>query len=383
MLNKIKSTSNLKQKRKFVISRLQDLSHLPHNLDHMTEGEKIIYDRIFNYDFDFWEIVKQENGWTHTKKLMPEEQTLVRKRSRVREYFREHDILPEYGSELTEEQQKILNDVENNNFEFFEEVKQQRQKLTHPNITSGNRLTPEEIFLSGKRKRVREYFRLINVLPEYGSELTEEQQKILNDIENNNFEFFEEVKQQRQEKRQIAQCSTVPKKVRYEKRNTDGYTANSEPKLVLFRLRMVQILPPIDSILNEEQNNIVKDVYENGFGKSKSYFLTKYLHLSTPEGRILFRTYKKHTDEGFNFNLTIDDIIIPEYCPILNIKLTTDPKDKDSPNYYSIDRIDSSKGYVKGNVQIISMKANKMKSKSTEEELLKFSLSVLKLFNND
>ena len=76
--------------------------------------------------------------------------------------------------------------------------------------------------------------------------------------------------------------------------------------------------------------------------------------------------------KGIEFNIELSDIIIPEICPILGLplKLTVD-KDRDlSP---SIDRIDNTKGYIKGNIQIISFKANAMKSTANKDELINFS----------
>ena len=74
--------------------------------------------------------------------------------------------------------------------------------------------------------------------------------------------------------------------------------------------------------------------------------------------------------KGFEFNLTPQDIPeIPEYCPILNIKLKKHnglgPKD----NSPSLDRIDTTKGYIVGNVRIISNRANRIKSDSTFDEI--------------
>lgn len=70
--------------------------------------------------------------------------------------------------------------------------------------------------------------------------------------------------------------------------------------------------------------------------------------------------------------ITIDDIHIPNKCPILNI-----PFDTSSNKYgYSIDRIDNSKGYLPNNIAIISNLANTMKNQASFKELLTFSKNI-------
>jgi len=62
-------------------------------------------------------------------------------------------------------------------------------------------------------------------------------------------------------------------------------------------------------------------------------------------------------------------------CPYLSqhlvLPLTTRNENKDNPNLIaSLDRIDSAKGYVKGNIQFISQTLNYAKNKFDEEVLL-------------
>lgn len=85
------------------------------------------------------------------------------------------------------------------------------------------------------------------------------------------------------------------------------------------------------------------------------------------EYKILCRARSRAIQKELEFNLEVSDIIIPINCPVLGNKLIEKHFDW-SP---SIDRIDNSKGYIKGNIEIISNKANRIKSDGTLEEFEK------------
>lgn len=81
--------------------------------------------------------------------------------------------------------------------------------------------------------------------------------------------------------------------------------------------------------------------------------------------------------KGYEFNLTHDYLhkLIKEtrgVCPVLGIPFNASGRDRQM----SIDRIDNSLGYVTGNIQVMSNRANKIKNDATERELLKVWLFV-------
>lgn len=109
--------------------------------------------------------------------------------------------------------------------------------------------------------------------------------------------------------------------------------------------------------------------------------------------RVLLSGIKSRCKKGnIPFNLTLDDIIVPEVCPVLGIPLVwhagTGVK-KDNGNNHdspSVDRVDPSKGYVKGNIRIISKRANLIKNDATVKELeliLEYYKKAMGEINND
>lgn len=75
--------------------------------------------------------------------------------------------------------------------------------------------------------------------------------------------------------------------------------------------------------------------------------------------------------KGITFNLTKDDICIPDVCPILNIPLFF--SDKRTYNTPSVDRIDNTIGYEPTNIVVCSWRANMLKKDATINELHQLS----------
>ena len=74
--------------------------------------------------------------------------------------------------------------------------------------------------------------------------------------------------------------------------------------------------------------------------------------------------------DGFTFDLTKEDIIIPEVCPVLGIPLYVGTR-FDHDNAPTIDRKGFVLGYTKRNIKVISYRANRIKNDATPEELEK------------
>lgn len=107
----------------------------------------------------------------------------------------------------------------------------------------------------------------------------------------------------------------------------------------------------------------------------------------TPEWKMHQRAKQRAIKTGREFSIEIEDIIIPDVCPVLGIEINMNSgKPGAYRNSPSLDRIDNSKGYTKDNVQVISQLANAMKCHASVKELQKFADWVNSTFprkNND
>jgi len=103
----------------------------------------------------------------------------------------------------------------------------------------------------------------------------------------------------------------------------------------------------------------------------------KYLMWSRAKARAI--------EKNLPFDIELSDIVIPDFCPVLGISFEVGKKGRGpSDTSPSLDRIVPEKGYVKGNIEIISFKANRIKSDANVEDLEKvLNYMVTKYSNNN
>jgi hypothetical protein len=100
-----------------------------------------------------------------------------------------------------------------------------------------------------------------------------------------------------------------------------------------------------------------------------------------PKTAMIAAARNRATIKGEDFLIVDEDVVVPEFCPVLGIKLEWPDPDGLMGNYGnlmkdnrpSIDRIDNTKGYVPGNIVVVSYRANRLKSDATVEEMRKLA----------
>jgi hypothetical protein len=95
-------------------------------------------------------------------------------------------------------------------------------------------------------------------------------------------------------------------------------------------------------------------------------------HLLDPRRQMIQAARGRASKGGFPFNLKLEDISIPEFCPVFSsIRLQSQAgKGGAAGCSPSLDKIFPELGYVKGNVIVMSSRANTFKSNATLDELI-------------
>lgn len=128
-----------------------------------------------------------------------------------------------------------------------------------------------------------------------------------------------------------------------------------------------------DYLLHESEYKCCKSCYDKSRGK--------YLWSDEEERKYFYALRKNAKRRGISFNLKIKyiyDLLKHQNntCALTGEEiLFSNENDKIRP---SLDRIDSSLGYINGNVQWVSRKANIFKGEMTKDELLDFCKAIIK-----
>ena len=123
----------------------------------------------------------------------------------------------------------------------------------------------------------------------------------------------------------------------------------------------------------EKYKEVIKTWNKNNSDKMKGY-LRKSREVDDKR-RLLNNARGRSKRKFIEFSIDRDDINIPNVCPYLKTKFVFG----DYNTSMSLDRIDPNKGYVKGNIQVVSLLANKCKSNLDLATLVTFAEGVLKM----
>lgn len=118
--------------------------------------------------------------------------------------------------------------------------------------------------------------------------------------------------------------------------------------------------------------------YKDGHMHKCQECFKAYWHANVESKRIQYlvnRLKSKCQKDAIPFDLTADDVIVPTHCPVLGIALEFGKSDGEKwrDNSPSVDRIVPALGYVKGNIIVVSYRANRIKNDATIEELGKIA----------
>lgn len=99
---------------------------------------------------------------------------------------------------------------------------------------------------------------------------------------------------------------------------------------------------------------------------------------NNPLKRLIFSTRQTSKRRGLEHTITELDLLLPELCPYTGIKIDYSAGKGKTMSNPSIDRVNPLRGYVAGNVEVVSSLGNTMKNNASIKILQHFAKEILK-----
>jgi hypothetical protein len=128
----------------------------------------------------------------------------------------------------------------------------------------------------------------------------------------------------------------------------------------------------IASVLAAREKNSKKILeYNKKYAKANPDKVRQWRAKTAIEKKLLYSARQRSKKRNTPFSICEKDIVVPEFCPVLGIKIERSKTGHSCDNSPSLDCVIPQLGYVPGNIMVISHKANTIKSNATVEDLEK------------
>lgn len=143
-----------------------------------------------------------------------------------------------------------------------------------------------------------------------------------------------------------------------------AYFQNNKDRLQEKGLVRMRDWRSVEENLQKERER-ARDNYDRYKETRSNYRKTRSEH--SPLYRSLVSTKARAKRKKIPFDLTLDDLPVPTHCPVLGIELKYGPGPLVDGSV-SLDKFIPELGYVRGNVRVISNRANTLKNNMTLAE---------------
>ena len=157
----------------------------------------------------------------------------------------------------------------------------------------------------------------------------------------------------------------LEKKRKYYQENKEKIANKKREFYSLNKEKIIEHNKQYYEINKEKTRSYQKQYRKENRERLRDYDKNKYHQ--DPRPKMLTSAKSRAKKLGIPFNLLLDDIIIPKFCPILGIEIKIGTE-KYYPCSPSLDRVLPELGYVKEYVCVISFRANTLKNDGTLEE---------------